>query len=399
MPVYIPPQVEHFLDALAAELAISDTRYEQAETSYTSLGDWLHRPDSTLRQYSPQVYVQGSFGLGTVIKPITEQEDYDVDSVCELRALSTAHLTQKKLKQMLEVEVRSYHKAHAMTKPVREGRRCWVLDYADGAQFHMDIVPAVPDAQRRRLLIEKAGYNAIWSATAIAITDNERWNYTLQDNDWCGSNPKGYLKWFRSRMASEFEMRRRVLAEATRARVEDIPEYRVRTSLQSAIMILKRHRDLRFAGTLESRPISIILTTLSAHAYESEHTIGQALYSILQRMDTFIEVHNGRYVIRNPTDPIENFADKWADYPERAKAFFDWLAQARRDFAQILKMSESQRMAESIAPSLGSNLAQRALKRATTPGGLLRGSSSAAPTAGFSFPNQPRVITTPKGFA
>lgn len=35
-------QVERFLQALVDELAIPESRYEQAETSYKSLGDWFH---------------------------------------------------------------------------------------------------------------------------------------------------------------------------------------------------------------------------------------------------------------------------------------------------------------------------------------------------------------------
>lgn len=48
-----------YLDALAEELEISDTRYEQAQESYQSLGRWFKRPASTLKDYSPAVYVQG----------------------------------------------------------------------------------------------------------------------------------------------------------------------------------------------------------------------------------------------------------------------------------------------------------------------------------------------------
>jgi hypothetical protein len=78
---------EDFLAALADELAISESRYEQASRSYASLGDWLHRPESTVVKYDPQVYVQGSFCLGTAIRPFNDEEEYDVDSVCLLRSL------------------------------------------------------------------------------------------------------------------------------------------------------------------------------------------------------------------------------------------------------------------------------------------------------------------------
>lgn len=123
----ITPQAERHLEALAEELEIPSSRYESAERSYKSLGDWLHRPTSTVLSYDPQVYVQGSFRLGTAIKPISEAEDYDVDSVCEFTTLGKSSLSQRQLKTKLGVEVKAYAKAQGMSKPVEEGRRCWKL--------------------------------------------------------------------------------------------------------------------------------------------------------------------------------------------------------------------------------------------------------------------------------
>lgn len=394
-------QAETYLEALADDLAVSETRYEQAERSYRSFGDWLHRDDSSLRPYAPEVYVQGSFRLGTTIKPLSGEEEYDVDSVCELQALTVGQLSQKKLKEMLGVEVAAYHRAQNMTKPIREGRRCWVLNYADGAQFHMDIVPCVPDADAQRRVMEMANVSTLWSETAVAITDNERANYGIVDPDWCRSNPKAYSEWFRTRMILQLQKRKRILAEAGAAfaSVEDIPDYRVRTPLQSAIMILKRHRDLRFNGNVEDRPISIILTTLAAHAYGGEETIGEALNSILSRMGQYV-LHDGRkYVIANPTNPLENFADKWETHPHRAEAFFTWLRQAQADFAYASGLTDARTITESIAPVMGRELAEAAFRKTGGGGGLLKAASAAPMTGGLSFPNAPRVPTTKKGFA
>ena len=63
-----------------------------------------------------------------------------------------------------------------MVKPLREGRRCWTLNYSDGAQFHMDVVPALPNGREMRELLEADRFDPRWAATAIAITDNERPN-------------------------------------------------------------------------------------------------------------------------------------------------------------------------------------------------------------------------------
>ncbi len=391
---------EDYLDDLAEELSVPESRYEQAERSYKSLGEWLHRPASTVRQYDPQVYVQGSFRLGTTIRPLTEAEEYDIDSVCELRKLGKSQLSQQTLKAMLGREIEAYHDAQSMTKPVREGRRCWILDYADGAQFHMDIVPALPNEQSVRLLLEARGHDPKWSKTAIAITDREVPTYTVVTDEWPRSNPKAYADWFRGRMAIALERRKRKLAERVHASVEEIPDYRVRTPLQAAVMILKRHRDHMFEKRPEVRPISIIITTLAAHAYGSEETTGQALIAILEGMDRHISETGGRYTIPNPTDPLENFADKWEKHPERAVAFFEWLAQARRDFGQAAQTTDRQVITASVGRGVGTTIAERARKRRQPSSGspLLRTASVAPAGTGFSFPDKQRAPSKPQGF-
>jgi hypothetical protein len=391
---------EDFLEDLADELSVPVSRYEQADRSYKSLGDWLHREHSTVREYGPQVYVQGSFRLGTTIRPLTEMEEYDIDSVCELTKILKSQLSQQKLKEMLGEEIKAYHDAQNMKKPVREGRRCWVLDYADGAQFHMDIVPALPNAQSVRLLLEQRGHDARWTRTAIAITDNEVPTYALVTDHWPHSNPKGYADWFRSRTAVILERRKRKLAERIHASVEEIPDYKVRTPLQAAVMILKRHRDETFQDRPEVRPISVIVTTLAAHAYNGEETTGQALVSILRGMDEHIANVGGRHWIANPTDPLENFADKWEKHPERADAFFEWLARARHDFEQAARASNRVIIAETVGQGVGKAVAERARQRRQSPVGspLLKTASVAPVAGGFSFPNNERAPSKPQGF-
>ncbi len=109
-----------YIDALVEELGISDTRYEQANDSYQSLGRWLNRPESTISQFTPAVYVQGSFGLGTVIKPLNLNEEYDIDAVCELKELSKTDLSQERLKMLQE----------SARLSVQTGARTWEFDGA-----------------------------------------------------------------------------------------------------------------------------------------------------------------------------------------------------------------------------------------------------------------------------
>lgn len=405
MATNVTTTAQNYLEALAESLEISDTRYEQAHNSYQSLGDWLNRDASTIRDYDPAVYVQGSFGLGTVIKPLTEDEEYDVDAVCELKALEKLQLSQETLKRLLGVEMEGYRRAQAMVKPLHEGRRCWTLRYADGAQFHMDVVPALPNSQSVRLLLEKRHLDARWASTAIAITDNERLDYHVITDDWPPSNPKGYLQWFKSQMSVILEKRKRALAESIQASVEAIPDYRVRTPLQSAIMILKHHRDIMYQNDeINCCPISIIITTLAAHAYNGEEQIADALVSILSRMEHFIQRDGQqRAVISNPSYPAENFADKWLQFPEREQAFYTWLRQAQHDFAAAAAAVDRHVITETLSRHIGVELAKQAEDRAATKsGGMLRPAAAAAAASAAatpSFANVPRTPTKPQGFA
>jgi hypothetical protein len=411
MTVTITKQAEAYLEALANALEIPPSRYEQAEKSYKSLGDWLHRDDSGVKNFDPDVFVQGSFRLGTVIKPQSDEEEYDVDCACALTALGKPNISQFALKELLGEEIKLYRKSKGIQKEVHEGRRCWRLEYADGAQFHMDIVPCIPNADDQRILLEARNLDAQFADTAIAITDNEVPQYYEITEDWPRSNPRGYAEWFKSRMGDVFIRRREQVlnemrSEGVTASVEDIPTYRVRTPLQSAIMILKRHRDTMFAADPTDKPISIIISSLAAHAYEGEETIGYALLSILSRMEQSIEHDGAKYIIKNPTDALENFADKWEEHPERAQAFFGWLEQAREDFASAGRLVEHRRMSSVLANRMGRDITDQASDAALQPsrpsgssllGATAAASSSSAPSV--SFADTPRTPKKPDGFA
>jgi len=401
----VSKSAQDYLEALAEELDISETRYDQAYGRYHSIGEWLNRYASSIKQFDPTIYVQGSFAFGTVIKPYNDTEEYDVDMVCELKQRSKTDLSQESLKHLIGTEIEAYRCANNMKKPMDESRRCWTLNYADGAQFHVDIVPALPNAGWVRALLEQRSLDAQWADTAVGITDNEVHNYTVITDDWPRSNPKGYLQWFKSCMTTQLEHRKVKLAEELRASVDDIPDYRVRTPLQSAIMILKHHRDRMFEeDQSNSSPISIIITTLAGHSYNGDEQIADALFSILSKMDSFIRMDGDKYVIPNPSDPSENFADKWEEFPERKDAFFVWMEQARQDFQSIANLYSRKMITETLSPSIGQEIAERTLKRSggDGPSSLLKGTSAASAASLVSEPsfgNEPRVPTKPKGFA
>ena len=100
---------------------------------------------------------------------------------------------------------------------------------------------------------------------------------------------------------------------------------------------MKRHRDLLFYDNAEydgKAPISIIITTLAALAYEDavnkqrfDNEL-EVLLTIVESMPKFIEtkVVDG-YIemwVTNPKNSHENFAEKWNVDPKRIEAFRFW---------------------------------------------------------------------------
>ncbi|OHB54692.1 MAG: hypothetical protein A2Y12_19205 [Planctomycetes bacterium GWF2_42_9] len=355
-------QLGQFLMYLAESLDISDTRYVEAEDRYKAVGQWLGKEGSILAQYNPQIYPQGSFRLGTVIRPFDDREEYDIDLVCELQE-SKEVITQQQLKKMVGDRLKANGDYDRMLDK-EEGRRCWTLNYSNGAQFHMDILPAIPEDEGVKQLLFANGVPPVLAEKAISITDIKSNSYNSLDHDWPRSNPKGYADWFHERMKVRFDSLRKSMAESLRAAtIEAVPEFRVKTPLQRAIQILKRHRDMMFINDCDDKPVSIIISTLAAHAYKNEADIVDCILSLLDEMPLFIESRGGVSWVPNPVNPMENFADKWHEHPQRELKFRKWLRQVADDLRSALQEGNVGKLQEVFRARFGTRAVNEALAK------------------------------------
>lgn len=341
------------LNEMIEELELPKSAYEKAILRYEDLGEWLGRDGSKMDKCAPHVFAQGSFRLGTAIYPLNRNDGYDLDLVCKLeQCLTKQNTSQEDLKALSKDELEGYRKYRGIQTPLDEKHRCWCLQYKDELSFHMDVVPAIPENDNNiftclsegmaRSGMEKGLADEI-ADSALAITDNRNANYRRIDDDWNISNPNGYAKWFVDRMNSMMMMS---LSEerAFKAQVDELPLYERKTPLQRVIQLLKRHRDKMFDGEAfaDRKPISIIITTLAAMAYEGQTNLEDALMGILDNMGAL--VNNSEPRVPNPVNSAEDFADKWGmpkyKYLELEKNFFSWLKQARADFYNLLHVSD-----------------------------------------------------------
>lgn len=328
------------LEHLNELLEIPTSYYEKAVARYRSLGEWFCRDESCLAQFDPSVYPQGSFRLGTVIRPLFPSEEYDLDVVCELLKLQKQDITQKKLKEVVGGEVKSYSKAQGIKEPVRERTRCWRLAYADEVSFHIDILSCLPEDERTVAVIIGLGVDPRFAQRAIALTCQKHMGYEVITSDWPKSNPAGYAAWFEERMeVPADEQRKGLVARGLYESVNEVPAYALKTPLQRSVQLLKRHRDVMFQKHPKVKPISMILTTLSGEAYGGERDLGSALAGILERMPSYVRSDEPR--VPNPVNPGEDFANKWKEDPRLEENFRLWHTQASRDFEKLAMIGAS----------------------------------------------------------
>lgn len=333
------------------QLDLPDYIEEKVNKRYESLSNWFNRENSTLKNVNIDIFSQGSFALGTTIKPIHEDEEYDLDMGCKLNIPHFKTLySQEKLVELVGFEVEAYRKSNNIQNKIEEKRRCLRIAYKDEVSFHLDIVPCIPltgenDQQYRNILIESFNddnFALEVAKYAVNITDNERENFKSISDDWHISNPQGYLRWFQERIKQQ-----QSLIFEHRASTEPIPQYSEKSVLQRCIQLLKRHRDNMFyfpndSKKAEGKPISIIITTLAARAYNGESTIEEAILNILNKMPQLIANQAPR--IPNPVKPEEDFADKWDDAQfqdlKLELNFKAWLMQAKLDFSKLIQTQQ-----------------------------------------------------------
>jgi hypothetical protein len=370
----------NIINALAESLDIQDLAYEAAVNRYHDLGEWLmDESKAKSAQYDPDVSPQGSFRLGTAIRP-WKREDYDLDLVCTLKAdVTKNNCSQEVLKKLLGTDLEAYREERRITEPLEEKHRCWRLYYHDHIQFHLDSTPSIPQSADTRLVLEermkKAGTSDVLARDvakfAIAITDDRHPHYREISRDWLFSNPEGYAKWFETRMRqAQWFLQSRAILEKV-AKVEDLPTYKWKTPLQRCVQILKRHRDVMFERSLDKKPISIIITTLAARAYQGEADLEAAMENILSMMASLVNPTYPR--VSNPVNPHEDFADRWGTEEGRRlgheENFWRWLEQARSDFDIITSSRDQDAIANQAMLKYGTRLEEKTLSKiiAATP--------------------------------
>ena len=329
-------ELYRLLVEICEDLAPTKEQFQRARAAYEAVATWIAGSDDPLLA-STLVYLHGSGGLGTTIKPIGRME-FDIDLICLLLGVSRS-TDPAAVKAAVGRRLRE-HGRYAQI--LQEKKRCWRLNYA--GEFHLDLSPTIA--------------NTLCPNGGELVPDSAL-------SSWHPTNPRGYRKLFERRAALTPRIVKRFADSQNRAEAEPFPAtLTLENVLNRIVQILKRHRDVHFLDVREDvAPISIIITTLAMRGYEAvvlrevyEDEL-DVLIATVRAMPQFIErpLIDGRpaYAVWNETTQGENFADRWNREPERAEAFFGWHAKALEDLEVLRDTSGLDRVRNRMEAGFG----------------------------------------------
>lgn len=291
--------VGDFLGSIVESLDLSETQYSLIKRAYETVGTYLAEGENPILS-GAEIYSQGSVRLNTTVRP-KGSEQYDVDLLCYLPNACKATGWAEVLEAVRE-RLANHGTYGEMLNPLPRGYR---IMYA--GEYHLDITPGIdwssnPSEENHPLLVPDSRLR-----------------------NWKESNPAGYATWFDSitEKAPLFLMLEVACDSFIKsAAVRPLPDHTQKKLLNRIVQIFKRHRDVWAADQgkecVDLKPISAIITTLAAHAYNhicdearTYETDFDAILDVLELMPHFIGYRSGLYFVANPSMPAENFAEKW----------------------------------------------------------------------------------------
>lgn len=241
---------QYFREFLTNHVNLNQTRLDTLDGHVHAVSDYLA---NNLAGYQ-RVERQGSYALGTIIKPVRDGQEYDADLL-----LLMAHQPGQGAAGYIDA-VYACLRQHAYYQTITHRKtRCVMLDYA--GDVHLDVVPCI----------------AVNGTQYICNRDTGKFEPT---------DGTGYRDWFNAR------------------------NHVTGGNLKRVTRLLKYMRDHKGNFTAPS----VLLTTLIGNAVDGAGGFGSvpdALHTVMSRIDAFLQANPQMPIIANPALPSENFTRKW----------------------------------------------------------------------------------------
>ncbi|WP_421918867.1 SMODS domain-containing nucleotidyltransferase [Marinifilum sp.] len=331
--------LDDILKRITESLQLNPSRRKLVEERYDAVSSFIEESEGMF--HNAEIYAQGSYRLGTTVRP-RQGEEYDLDFVVQINKD-----WQSMPFQQIYKEFKSLMKSNGnWEKLVKEKSRCIRLDYAD--EFHMDIIPTCTES-------------SYGDPNRIMVPDKK-------EHSWVISNPEGYAKWFENKYISQSSIYLHNFYEGMEIRAaqelpKDDPNY-LKQPLQHAVQLIKRYRDIYFERREHLAPSSIVLTTLVGQLYNGEDSIYETMNQVIERFELAVAKKKRSYQqfhISNPVLPEEIFTKEWEEKPELFAAFIEFI-KALKDLWRKLNESYGRDLFELFKSHFGSGVFENAMR-------------------------------------
>jgi Cyclic GMP-AMP synthase DncV-like, nucleotidyltransferase domain/Adenylyl/Guanylyl and SMODS C-terminal sensor domain len=267
----------------------SDEQFEEQQTRWNSLADYLRPLLKEKTGYNIRTWLQGSYKFGTQIRPSRKGDEFDIDMGVYLEwegKPADGRFTPPQVKEIVQASLKEFSEDGVIEVVSPPKERCSRIRFE--GDFHID-VPAYhldPVADLRTLATE---------------------------NRWEDSDPQQLYYWFQE-----------LFDEHDRARVRHLVRY------------VKCWASLKFRDVTH-RPSSTLLTVLVAEAFlelpdderlSDDEALASVLDSIIQRLEQDLKV-------KNPINEQEILSARMSQ--EDSDNFLEQLREFRRISLQALK--------------------------------------------------------------
>lgn len=295
--------IDDMLKRITESLQLNASRRKLVEERYGAVSTFIEKSEDMFQ--GANIYAQGSYRLGTTVRP-RQGEEFDLDFVVQIdRDWNELpfNLVYNDFKKLME----SNSNWENLVEPKS---RCIQLNYAD--EFHMDIIPTCTE-------------NQFGDKNRIMVPDRA-------EHNWAVSNPEGYAKWFENKYIKQKEIYLHNFYPGMAVRAaQDLPKddpNHLKQPLQHAVQLVKRYRDIYFEGKEDLAPSSIVLTTLVAQLYSGENSIYDTINKFVQRFNESVAYERKyfrRFHVTNPVLPEEIFTKKWETDSKLFRAFIEFV--------------------------------------------------------------------------
>ena len=244
----------YFIDFLNNVVNLNQSRLNRLNGHVQAVTDFMKENLNSFIRVEPQ----GSYGLKTIIRPVNEGQEYDADIQLYMK-----YEANKEPKAYIDELYNCFRSNGTYKDKVHRKTRCVYLDYA--GDFHLDVVPCV------------------------TMQDGTKWVCNYKSNKFERTDGTGYRDWFNDK------------TKITHG------------NLKRVTRLLKYLRDHKRNFTAKS----ILLTTLIGLTVYGEDdgedfkSVPDALKTVSNRINDFLQGHPIMPTIRNPVLAQENFNRHW----------------------------------------------------------------------------------------